>query len=304
MDYTGLGENLASLFAHTKPRWLVPGGRVIPARLRLYAFLVEWPFPRVHKDVDLSPLEPFVCNARYARFCSMGGTDSVPAALSKSKDWYLMSDIVEFLDLDLQSLSHIAPEGPRPVIFHATQSGIVNAVAWFFVCDLDDEVSICTAPVSHPAFESFGPVHTHWYQAMQSVGPFAVIPGQEVHLGFKHDGVCIDWLAPRDESLAHGRLARRLFERAGVPAATVEALEGWFHGLLAKALGELPPVRERVRAALRPADTEEGAEQRRWLLRLISQLGELGHSTTCTERLLGLCCAPPPPSTSAAVDAA
>jgi len=109
---------------------------------------------------------------------------------------------------------------------------------------------------------------------------------------------------PIDVSLAHSRLVKRLFERAEVPFAAIEALEAWFRGLQSTAHQELRGVRERVRAALHQADSEEGAGQRRWLLRLISQLGELGHSTNCAERLLGLCCAPPPPSTDPAAAAA
>lgn len=284
MDHTGPGEMIHELLPLARTRWLKPGGQVIPDRIELHAFLLEWKLPDLPGGVDLSVLEPWLAGARHWPGCCCWQQGA--AHLADCEGWRRLTDVVEFMDFQFNAASPPPRERHlQSVRFVVERPGVANAIAWFFVVHLDAEERICTAPVLED-FARFSPQPTCWNQALQSLAPVPVESGETLTLEVSHCQNAIMWrLSDEVSRLAADRLGTAVQAR-GVEPSVAQRHGEWFKDRHAQGSRV---VKDKVRAVRSLFSTAKsgGIEGMELAMRLCSQPGELGASPPMTDRLLG-----------------
>ncbi len=101
----------------------------------------------VYDSIDLAPLNQFSCRPGYFGAdlsCAPGSSSSS----SSSTAWQALAPPNEVMAFDFTSTDPHAAFQPTEVAldFEATGSGVVNAVAFWFELQLDEEVSLNTGP--------------------------------------------------------------------------------------------------------------------------------------------------------------
>mmetsp|Transcript_24520 Transcript_24520/g.70444 ORF Transcript_24520/g.70444 Transcript_24520/m.70444 type:complete len:784 (+) Transcript_24520:62-2413(+) len=299
MDDSGLGERMWPFFALARQHLLNPNAAsaVVPRRLTIFALLVTVEIQPIG-GVQLWPLDPFWHCSTVPGLDAIGrqsGTLSLDMD-SHEHHWQAMSNVVEVLSLDLAC---VGPDSVRQqqllVPFQAVRDGAVNGVVWFWHAELDDELSLVTAPrrlceagVHALPSGALHPSRHCWKQACQVLGPLQVASGQQVQLCARHDTVSLRWdiIPNAPPTVGHGLDA----------ADGAEALLHWWQAERGLSPELLLDMRDFVQAWLKALASQEGSRaeavavwRRGWfeasdqaeLLELFDRLGDFGiHPTT------------------------
>ncbi|WP_372425148.1 methyltransferase domain-containing protein [Salinarimonas chemoclinalis] len=148
VDCGFFGEGILPSFADARERFLAPGGRLLPARVRLVGALLE--SPHVHALNHIGPTLPEAFRA-FDMFSTRG---HFPLRANAHPHAFLC-DPKELLAVDLER----AP--PRSLRAEATatpsRAGLAHGVLFWFDAPFGGEVGISNDPRTTP---------THWHQAV------------------------------------------------------------------------------------------------------------------------------------------
>ena len=177
-----LDEHLLDIVLDARKRFLRPGGRVIPSRVRLYAAAFEAPAEVIRKrrfvakdlrrwselyDIDFTSLE---------QVASVGFLKTPVGTL---QDWRQCGDLVLLADLDLEHLERSVIDVSARIAFR--EDVIVNAAGVFFDAVVGDH-ALTTRPDAAPD-------DNHWFAPIWLL-PAAIPcrPGQEVVVRYRTGG--------------------------------------------------------------------------------------------------------------------
>lgn len=163
MEVLGTHETVRSL-VEARPRWLRPGGRIIPARLRTWLVPVEAPqaysFAALEAareyGVDLAPLREALLNMVYS-------------APLRREQALAEAQVVHELDLPGAASANVEGEAS----FRIARAGTLHGLGGWFEADLAPGVVLSTAPDAPD---------TSWHQAFLPLPePQTVAPGDILH---------------------------------------------------------------------------------------------------------------------------
>lgn len=154
LDVGGLGEGVIPSLRHAKENLAKPNAVLIPARVSLFAQVIEIPARSIVAPVrnlcgfDLSLLDSFRMPDEYI------------SVNLQAESYTALSDVFPLLDIDFYNLppvySHAQPN-EIPLHVYITQPGTAQAVVFWFDLHLDDEVVLSSA---------CGGELKHWGQAL------------------------------------------------------------------------------------------------------------------------------------------
>lgn len=144
-----LGEGVLEFTADAVRRWLGPGARLIPRRLRLFGLPVEVPRERLSRrtftaetldawgswyDIDFGPLREAARRSPHFFYIRP----------QLAHDWPVLGDPILFADIDLKEIRRFTVSGRHP--FTATDAGRLSGMLVYFELELGGGVRLSTHP--------------------------------------------------------------------------------------------------------------------------------------------------------------
>ena len=202
LGLAGLGGAMIGAVKRARDRWLKPGGRVIPKRVRALAAPVE--------DLEAHALVRCWDGARVAgvRLDVLGAHVGHNLYIASFTDRHLLAPPVVVCRTDLQA-GPLEQAVSGSATSTTTRPGTMHGWALWFEADLDHDLVLRTGPLDAPTVwqQCFAPVPARWVEAGTPIGLTLGFRGRHAGLDQQPpdaEGVWIDWDTTVAGEVRHG----------------------------------------------------------------------------------------------------
>ena len=186
LDNKLLGEGALPSLRHATEELLEPGGAMIPRAARIKAMLVEAPRRR-----ETHPLRK-LCGFDLSNFERFRDPNSFVTTLLEHEELSPLTETFTALEIDFADLPPAAPDSAprrRTLEIEAIADGIVQAIAFWFELDLDDETRVSSGA---------GGELKHWQQNMHVFADdLPVHAGQKLKLEVTQSDQILRFMNPK-----------------------------------------------------------------------------------------------------------